>query len=716
MANSKFQLGSFENPVKFKEQDYCSLKDASLKSGSLFCDPTFPAEQKSIGMPEDPKPENAVEWLRPKDICDNAVFVEGSIGTTDICQGQLGNCWLLAALSCLTMHPKLFGKVVPSPQSLTQDYGGIFHFRFWQYGEWVEVVVDDRLPVRGGRLLFSYSRSKNEFWSALVEKAYAKLMGFYSSLKGGNISEGMEDFTGGIAYSQPVSAFKPPVLWRQLTASLSRGSLLSCFIQAKTWRDIGTVTSEGLVKGHAYAITDTDKVQSDSTEVLLVRLRNPWGFVEYKGPWSDKCKDWAKVEKSEIERLELKKQEDGEFWIAVEAFSSLFDLVELCSVSPDTLHDSSSSSSSNSASSWSLSSYEGSWVPGCSAGGSRKYRRSFWTNPQYQLSLNTADVEGEEDEDVEDDDDEDEEDKVALSPSAEKQKAKGQKCTVLVELLQKDRRRKGTVKFIYIAFHIYKIPPELQDSVGCLDQKFFTSQKPVGRSGKYQAIRGVYRRVNLEPGNYVIVPSTYRPNKPGDFFLRIYAKTGNTLGHEEFTCSTGFLNLVMSNPPMPEDQIRVDDWFDQEDVSDDRLDAAAFMGLVNSVLEKDYHLPIETCRQLVLGEDTGGRARLDRAQALKLVTSLRKLQSTFIDHDEDSSGTMSPFELAEALKESGLKCDSEVVKVLWERFGSGDIHLPFHGFVSCVTRLRGLNELFESAGPELKQHGMNTWLLSLLAL
>lgn len=66
MASSKFQLGSIENPIKFEDQDYTSLKDASLKSGDLFCDPTFPADQTSIGMPEDPNPDNEVTWLRPK--------------------------------------------------------------------------------------------------------------------------------------------------------------------------------------------------------------------------------------------------------------------------------------------------------------------------------------------------------------------------------------------------------------------------------------------------------------------------------------------------------------------------------------------------------------------------------------------------------------------------------------------------------------------------
>ena len=95
----------------------------------------------------------------------------GKLNRFDVNQGRLGNCWFLAALASLTESNESLRKVVPEDQDFDDGYCGIFRFRFYRLGEWLEVVIDDRLPTRKGKLIFLKSNEKNEFWSALLEKA-----------------------------------------------------------------------------------------------------------------------------------------------------------------------------------------------------------------------------------------------------------------------------------------------------------------------------------------------------------------------------------------------------------------------------------------------------------------------------------------------------------------------------------------------------------------
>ena len=54
--------------------------------------------------------------------------------------------------------------------------------------------------------------------------------------------------------------------------------------------DIEAKLSNGLIKGHAYSVTGAKRVQAKGKgkELVLVRIRNPWGQKEWNGDWSDK--------------------------------------------------------------------------------------------------------------------------------------------------------------------------------------------------------------------------------------------------------------------------------------------------------------------------------------------------------------------------------------------------------------------------------------------
>uniref|UniRef100_A0A8C8JUU7 Calpain catalytic domain-containing protein n=1 Tax=Oncorhynchus tshawytscha TaxID=74940 RepID=A0A8C8JUU7_ONCTS len=484
-------FGTNANAVKYLNQDFEALRAQCLNRGGLFSDPTFPAAPESLGFNElgpGSYKTRAVQWKRPGELCSSPEFIVGGATRTDICQGALGDCWLLAAIASLTLNEDVMARVVPVGQSFGESYAGIFHFQFWQFGEWVDVVIDDRLPTKDGELLFVHSAEGSEFWSALLEKAYAKVNGCYEALSGGSTTEGFEDFTGGIAENYDLRK-PPPNMFQIIKKAIESGALLGCSIDITSAADSEAVTRQKLVKGHAYSLTGAVEVTYRGRKEKLIRIRNPWGQVEWTGAWSDSSSEWNSVDDSERQNV---KADDGEFWMSFTEFLRHYSRIEICTLTPDTLTD-------DSVKHWSVCNYDGSWRKGSTAGGCRNHAYTFWMNPQFVIRL-----------DEEDDDPDDNE--VG--------------CSFVVGLIQKNRRRLRKVgeDMHTIGFAIYEVRKFHGQREVHLDKNYFLTHAQKARSETFVNLREVSTRFKMPPGEYLIVPSTFEPHLNGDFCIRVFSE------------------------------------------------------------------------------------------------------------------------------------------------------------------------------------------------
>ena len=229
---------------------------------------------------------------------------------------------------------------------------GVFHFRFWRYQHWYDIVIDDRLPYLPTQKRLWGARNSfevNEFWVSLLEKAYAKLNGTYSSLGGGLPVNALTDFTGGIEqrfeFKSDLSSthLQPTDLFDFIKSCMDFGSLIACSINADK-RKAETILPNGLVVGHTYSITNYyilplvyDHSLTQVSERGLLRFRNPWGNdVEWNGQWSDADPIWNVLDEKTRTRLSIRRKHDGEFWMLFKDFYREFDVMEVCHISPDT--------------------------------------------------------------------------------------------------------------------------------------------------------------------------------------------------------------------------------------------------------------------------------------------------------------------------------------------------------------------------------------------
>ncbi|KAB0404791.1 hypothetical protein E2I00_018221, partial [Balaenoptera physalus] len=385
--------------------------------------------------------------------------------------------------------------------------------QFWQPSQWLDVVIDDRLPTFRDRLVFLHSADRSELWRPCWRKPMLtvarlscrphRLNGSYEALKGGSAIEAMEDFTGGVAETFTTKE-TPGNFYEILDKALKRGSLVGCSIDIRNAAESEARTPSGLIRGHAYTVTGIDQVNFRGQKIELIRVRNPWGQVEWTRSWSDSGIPLAQPSKSACVTLLWTMGSSGTVSertdrprhnhhppraasplggrMAFGDFQAHFDKVEVCNLTPDALEG-------DTVPKWEVAVPQGSWVRGATAGGCRSFLDTFWTNPQIKLSLTEKD-EGQE------------------------------KCTFLVALMQKDRRKlkRFGASMLTIGYAIYQCPG--QD--GHLNKDFFRHHASQARSKTSINLREVSDRFSLPPGAYTVIPSTFEPHQAADFCLRIF--------------------------------------------------------------------------------------------------------------------------------------------------------------------------------------------------
>ncbi|XP_015712371.1 calpain-13-like isoform X3 [Coturnix japonica] len=640
--------GGLQNLRKFNNQDFEHLRSLCLSQGLLFEDDTFPAHSSSIGHNLLPKDElRQIEWKRPTELMRKPYLILDGVSRFDIIQGEIGDCWMLAALGSLTMQKRFLENVLPKDQGFQSDYAGIFHFRFWQFGEWVDVVIDDRLPFLNGNYLSVHPRTSNEFWPSLLEKAYAKLLGSYQNLHGGYISDALVDFTGGVQMQFSLKD-PPPDLEDILKAASKSGCLMGC---STSGRMRNTVLRNGIVQGHAYTVTGAVKIQFKNHWEHIIRVWNPWGHGEWKGPWSDGSPEWDYVE-PEIKEELYRKKNDGEFWMSCESFREQFSWLYVCNCTPTFLDF-----RDQPRTGWSVDRHINLLATG----------RNYWSsgagskNPQYFFKVTNHDPKS---------------------------------YNVVISLIQKNAEGTQDAQKLKIGFLI-------------------TTENSRVLKQDFSLVRDVSSCFSLSPGTYAVIPATTE-GREFEFVLRIFIKNQDYNENSD-TQLNPMLLMDVPRQIQDSSYKAIFLKYAKQGSAIDALQLQQLLNdvvLQDEMASLGGEFSFDSCRAILALMDLNSNGQLTLQEFGSLWRSVTKYMDLFRREDKNHSGFLDVSELKSAIQAAGLPVNEQILRLMTLRYGDVYRRMGFADFVSCMLRLETMTYAFQNLakdGPQVLMTMME-WL------
>jgi len=305
------------------------------------------------------------KWVRAKELHKDAKLFS-VIQADNIVQGELGDCWLLAAMAVFADFP---GHIMNLFDDINLKESGRYVIRLWDIkgrGEWQDVEVDDLIPCdKYCKPLFAQLAGESgSMWALLLEKAFAKFVGTYEKLVGGSTGWAWQVLTGqpwmarwsrdpaqkwtrwemcdiqkcfgkaeenlaaaakwrsdgmrGGRWKGPVETSEDDQMFQALASYTQACFAISCSIgqgdRAEERRP------DGLLAKHAYSVLQVLCAHGQR----LVQVRNPWGSGgEWNRAWSDKSAEWEKHPQIAAD-LKVVDADDGRFWMPWDAFAEIF--------------------------------------------------------------------------------------------------------------------------------------------------------------------------------------------------------------------------------------------------------------------------------------------------------------------------------------------------------------------------------------------------------
>ncbi|CAF0780594.1 unnamed protein product [Adineta steineri] len=240
-----------------------------------FVDDQFVPSDRSIGIGSF---DNISQWLRISDVAplpDDPPNLPWTIFSSpqpsDIQQGVLGDCWLVAALALISERPRLLEHILLTKQINSQ---GVYLVRICHNGLWKTIIVDDCFPcTKHKRLVFTQAK-RRQLFVPLIEKACAKLFGSYSSLKSGNMLEGLQLLTGApcdyIDLKPSKNLLESDIVWAKLLSACESKLLIGASTSGtNVSRDeYARVNIRG---NHAFSLLAAHALVNDTSRFVLIR-------------------------------------------------------------------------------------------------------------------------------------------------------------------------------------------------------------------------------------------------------------------------------------------------------------------------------------------------------------------------------------------------------------------------------------------------------------